>query len=84
MALLHDTSHRGWSQGSTHGATTLQEKFEMMKEIGDGSFGSVALARVRGGGSHVAKRGTLVSVTRLCSIRVFTNLVSFLRLQSKR
>jgi hypothetical protein len=32
-----------------------------MKEIGDGSFGSVALARVRTAGSHIARRGTLVS-----------------------
>lgn len=31
-----------------------------MKEIGDGSFGSVALARVRTAGSHIARRGTLV------------------------
>lgn len=33
----------------------------MMKEIGDGSFGSVALARVRTAGAHIARRGTLVS-----------------------
>lgn len=32
-----------------------------MKDIGDGSFGSVSLARVRGAGSQVAKRGTMVS-----------------------
>lgn len=32
----------------------------MLKEVGDGSFGSVSLARVRGAGSHVARRGTLV------------------------
>lgn len=32
----------------------------MMKEIGDGSFGSVALARVRTAGAHIARRGTLV------------------------
>lgn len=31
-----------------------------MKEIGDGSFGSVALARVRTAGAHIARRGTLV------------------------
>lgn len=34
----------------------------MMKEIGDGSFGSVALARVRTAGSHIARRGTLVAI----------------------
>jgi meiosis induction protein kinase IME2/SME1 len=33
----------------------------VMKEIGDGSFGSVALARVRTAGAHIARRGTLVS-----------------------
>lgn len=33
----------------------------MIKEIGDGSFGSVALARVRANGATVARRGTMVS-----------------------
>lgn len=42
------------------GTATLEEKFEVMKEIGDGSFGSVVLARTRTAGSHVAKRGTMV------------------------
>jgi meiosis induction protein kinase IME2/SME1 len=32
-----------------------------LKEIGDGSFGSVVLARVRSAGSSVARRGTVVS-----------------------
>ncbi|KAL9081514.1 MAG: hypothetical protein Q9159_007302 [Coniocarpon cinnabarinum] len=62
MTIAHDASYRGWSQGSTHGATTLFDKFELLKEIGDGSFGSVALARVRGAGSQVARRGTLVAI----------------------
>jgi meiosis induction protein kinase IME2/SME1 len=39
----------------------LEDRFEVIKEIGDGSFGSVALARVRGAGASVARRGTLVS-----------------------
>ena len=47
--------HNGWA--------SLEEKYEVMKEIGDDSFGSVALARVRTAGSHVARRGTLVSCT---------------------
>ena len=28
--------------------TALEDRFEVLKDIGDGSFGSVALARVRG------------------------------------
>lgn len=42
-------------------ATCLEDRFEILKEIGDGSFGSVALARVRTAGAYIAKRGTLVS-----------------------
>jgi meiosis induction protein kinase IME2/SME1 len=38
----------------------LEDRFEVIKEIGDGSFGSVALARVRGAGASVARRGTMV------------------------
>lgn len=39
----------------------LEDRFEVLKEIGDGSFGSVALARVRTAGASVARRGTVVS-----------------------
>lgn len=50
---------------SSHGAplssVCLEDRFELIKEIGDGSFGSVALARVRTAGAHVARRGSLVS-----------------------
>lgn len=60
MTITYDATHRGWTQGSTHGAVCLQDKFEILKDIGDGSFGSVTLARVRNGGSHIARRGTLV------------------------
>ncbi|KAH8727508.1 kinase-like domain-containing protein [Phaeosphaeriaceae sp. PMI808] len=45
-----------------HGWASLEERYEVMKEIGDGSFGSVALARVRTAGSHIARRGTLVAI----------------------
>lgn len=39
----------------------LEDRFEVIRDIGDGSFGSVALARVRANGSSVARRGTMVS-----------------------
>ncbi|KAL5454301.1 hypothetical protein PMIN06_005002 [Paraphaeosphaeria minitans] len=44
------------------GWASLEERYEVMKEIGDGSFGSVALARVRTAGAHIARRGTLVAI----------------------
>ena len=40
----------------------LDEKYEVVREIGDGSFGSVHLARVRTAGAHIAKRGTMASI----------------------
>lgn len=43
-------------------AMCLEDKFELLREIGDGSFGSVALARVRTAGAHIARRGTMVGV----------------------
>ena len=42
----------------------LEDRFEVLKEIGDGSFGSVVLARVRSAGASVARRGTVVSCNR--------------------
>ena len=42
----------------------LEDKFEILKSIGDGSFGSVVLARVRSAGAHVARRGSVVSISR--------------------
>ncbi|KAK5798441.1 hypothetical protein VI817_004731 [Penicillium citrinum] len=41
---------------------TLEDRFQVMKEVGDGSFGSVAVARVRTAGSHIARRGTMVAI----------------------
>lgn len=52
---------RTWWQGP-HSLMALEERYEIIRDIGDGSFGSVALARVRGPAaqSNVARRGTLV------------------------
>jgi len=40
----------------------LEDRFEVLKEIGDGSFGSVVLARVRSAGANVARRGTVIAI----------------------
>ncbi|KAK5191429.1 Serine/threonine protein kinase [Exophiala xenobiotica] len=40
----------------------LEDRFEVIKEIGDGSFGSVHLARVRANGASVARRNTMVAI----------------------
>lgn len=57
MAISHEYSLKGTS----HSAMTLEDRFEVIKEVGDGSFGSVVLARTRTAGSNVARRGTMVS-----------------------
>jgi meiosis induction protein kinase IME2/SME1 len=62
MTVAYDLTHRGSTtpQGTT--GTALEDRFEVLKDIGDGSFGSVVLARVRAAGSSVARRGTVVSI----------------------
>jgi meiosis induction protein kinase IME2/SME1 len=60
MTVAHDLAHRGSSAG-----TALEDRFEVLKDIGDGSFGSVVLARVRGAGSNVARRGTIVCIPKV-------------------
>ncbi|RFU74385.1 serine threonine- kinase mak [Trichoderma arundinaceum] len=49
-------------RGQPHGTMALEDRFEVVKEIGDGSFGSVVLARTRTAGASVARRGTLVAI----------------------
>ena len=61
MTVMNEYAGRISSLGAM---SCLEEKFEIIKDIGDGSFGSVALARVRTAGAHVARRGTMVSPTR--------------------
>lgn len=60
MTVAHDLTHRGSSTPMIN-AVALEDRFEVLKEIGDGSFGSVVLARVRSAGHTVARRGTVVS-----------------------
>lgn len=54
-------------------STCLEDKFEIIKDIGDGSFGSVALARVRTAGAHIARRGTMVR--RKLSLLLMSKLI---------
>lgn len=62
MTVAYDLTHRGSStpQGTT--GMALEDRFEVLKDIGDGSFGSVVLARVRSAGSAVARRGTVIAI----------------------
>ncbi|KJY01546.1 CMGC/RCK/MAK protein kinase [Zymoseptoria brevis] len=55
-------SYRGWSSGSHSAAVCLEDKFEIIKDIGDGSFGSVTLGRTRSAGAHLVRRNTLVAI----------------------
>lgn len=57
MTVATDVSRRT----SAHANLALEDRFEVLKEIGDGSFGNVVLARVRTAGASVARRGTVVS-----------------------
>ncbi|KAK0779376.1 Serine/threonine protein kinase [Friedmanniomyces endolithicus] len=61
MTVAYDTSYRGWPT-SSQSAVCLEDKFEIVKDIGDGSFGSVALGRTRGAGAHIVRRNTLVAI----------------------
>ena len=61
MTVAYETSYRGWSSSShQQQPLCLEDKFEVVKDIGDGSFGSVALGRTRGAGAHLVRRGTMV------------------------
>ncbi|KAH8599138.1 kinase-like domain-containing protein [Bisporella sp. PMI_857] len=63
MTVAHDLiSRRSSTPTPTSGTASLEDRFEVLKEIGDGSFGSVVLARVRSAGSSVARRGTVIAI----------------------
>ncbi|KAJ5225994.1 Meiosis induction protein kinase IME2/SME1 [Penicillium chermesinum] len=53
MTITYETPARG----APASMATLEDRFQVMKEVGDGSFGSVAVARVRTAGAHIARRG---------------------------
>lgn len=61
MTVAYELAHRGLATPTNTGGA-LEDRFEVLKDIGDGSFGSVVLARVRGAGSNIARRGTVVSI----------------------
>lgn len=65
MTVMYDVYNQAWSANVEPGLS-LEDKFEVLKEIGDGSFGSVALAKTRTAGATVVRRGTLVSTSQ-CS-----------------
>ncbi|KAK4102668.1 Pkinase-domain-containing protein [Parathielavia hyrcaniae] len=60
MTVTHDLARRGSAQ--VINGMALEDRFEVLKEIGDGSFGSVCLARVRSAGASVARRGTVIAI----------------------
>lgn len=72
MTIPQDSSARK-SSNAAMCASSLEDKFEVLKDIGDGSFGSVVLARVRTAGAHVARRGSVVSKRLACEM-IFTSL----------
>jgi meiosis induction protein kinase IME2/SME1 len=61
MTVAYDLTHRMSAPLTSNTGLALEDRFEVLKDIGDGSFGSVVLARVRSAGSNVARRGTVVS-----------------------
>ncbi len=62
MTVAHDLTHRRAPTPQGTVPLALGDRFEVLKDIGDGSFGSVCLARVRTAGASVARRGTVVGI----------------------
>lgn len=73
MTVAYDTPNRGWST-SSQSALSLEDKFEIVKDIGDGSFGSVALGRTRSAGAHIVRRGTMVCCSNSVSAAISTDV----------
>ncbi|KAM0723043.1 hypothetical protein Q7P37_001242 [Cladosporium fusiforme] len=62
MTVTYDTSSRGWTSSGSQQALCLEDKYEILKDIGDGSFGSVTLGRTRSAGAQNVRRGTMVAI----------------------
>lgn len=58
MTVITDYNSRPGSH--SHTLSALEDRFEVVKEVGDGSFGSVHLARVRTAGASIARRNSMV------------------------
>ncbi|KAI1934265.1 Serine/threonine protein kinase [Ophidiomyces ophidiicola] len=56
MTISYDQSYRSPNMAS------LEDRFEVIRQVGDGSFGSVVVARVRTAGATVARRGSMVAI----------------------
>jgi len=63
MTVTYDNSGRGWASNSQQ-PLCLEDKYEVIKDIGDGSFGSVTLGRTRSAGAQNVRRGTMVSLAQ--------------------
>ena len=72
MAVVHEFQARTSSLGPP--PLCLEDKFEVLKDIGDGIFGSVVLARTRTAGSYIARRGSVVSTNREIDVPGLTNV----------
>ncbi|KKA28079.1 hypothetical protein TD95_005171 [Thielaviopsis punctulata] len=62
MTTTPDIAHRVASASHAPNTLALEDRFEVIKDIGDGSFGTVILARVRTAGANIARRGTVVAI----------------------
>lgn len=83
MTVCYD--HHSLSRGAAPtSVASLEDRFEVLKEVGDGSFGSVAVARVRTAGSNVARRGTMVCYLKASLLFSAGLLIPVPRLPSRR
>ena len=60
MTVALDSAARNRASNLSSPAMALEDRYEIVKEIGDGSFGSVCLGRTRSAGAHIVRRNTMV------------------------